>query len=344
MLQEIQPSPLHSRRKGKAESSSETITASSASDSPTTRFANGQPPKLAKSISKTSSVQPPSLCYYESYFDDSYVGEFSGDVDADNCVDDDKIEPDLHNWCDESSLNNSILEFGFDSFGPESLLFTGNVPDQNANENVSAANDADNELLSLSVTEPQLRDKVNACFDQSKIRTTYELSVPEPVLATDDNDNCQRREQRTEERGAADDEKMNANNHSASVNGTSAMISELKSANDVSLEVRAGDVSNGHGEGAPVDKNSRPNSSISLNDDKSSSFSRSSTLSRSQRKKISPRLNFDQILNTSDESNQQNVTAALNGGEHSNAPISENGHESLKNGSNSGPTSLKNEG
>ena len=61
---------------------------------------------------------------YGSYIEDSFVGELVGDYQNIDSVDNDAEDLD-NNW----GLNNGItdeIEFGFDSFGPESIVYTGN--------------------------------------------------------------------------------------------------------------------------------------------------------------------------------------------------------------------------
>ena len=174
--------------------------------------------------------------YYESYYYDSFVGEFSGEVTNDKLNDQQINEM---NWCDEQKIENA-LEFGFDSFGPESILFQSTNGDNNSthnsitsqakkletireakNEPAPADPSADEEdddeltvdkirksisslselsnhliannnpgdyedLVSLSVAEPQLKQKLDTCFDGDRIRNGYELHAePKSILAWD---------------------------------------------------------------------------------------------------------------------------------------------------------------
>src|SRR5690606_29996373 len=175
------------------------------------------------SESQHSSLAPaPSMNYYESYFEDSFVGDFTGDVNEDKLAD-----QSLSHWqADEDKINNT-LEFRFDSFGPESILFQGSAdtstcpadmsrrmetqPPEAANgeaakiaknhdkgdsqeseirkpehskkeekneESASqtcrksdtlssgSSNPSDFDFVSLSITEPQLKSKLNSCFDE----------------------------------------------------------------------------------------------------------------------------------------------------------------------------------
>lgn len=79
-----------------------------------------------QSISQSLN-QPASATYYESYFDDSYIGDFTGEVDADalNHDPNDACDPHHYLWnnSDPELSHPSLLEFGFDSFGPESIVF-----------------------------------------------------------------------------------------------------------------------------------------------------------------------------------------------------------------------------
>ncbi|KAI1301614.1 Protein prune -like protein 2 [Halotydeus destructor] len=241
--------------------------------------------KSSKSISTSSpSVQPASLCYYESYFDDSYVGEFTGD--GENSEAEESNDVAVQNWCDNSSLSNSLLEFGFDSFGPESLIFN-NAESQQLEAVFPTPEVEEADLMSLSVTEPQLKRKVEACFDQSKIKNSYELTANATDLETPDT--C----------ANESSSKLNGN-HAELVSEPTVEVADSLSESKFAMKVTASDNSNM----SPIPENevmengsdsSEASSVISV------SFSRNSTLTKSQRKKISPRLNFEQILNTSDE-------------------------------------------
>lgn len=73
-----------------------------------------------KSSPKTPQLQ--SINYYESYFDDSYIGEFTGEVPSDAKLDSNEAEQD---WPNVSEINSTsgAVEFTYDSFGPESIVF-----------------------------------------------------------------------------------------------------------------------------------------------------------------------------------------------------------------------------
>ena len=188
-----------------------------------------------------TTKSPDSINYYESYYYDSFVGDFSGEVKDDKLSDQQINEM---NWCDEQKIENA-LEFNFDSFGPESMLFPANACDNNSiitnqvkkldtikeskdeairnelqrqessnyrsskdekvnkfidNETVRrsisslnelsdhliANNNDYDDLVSLSVAEPQLKQKLDTCFDSDRIRNGYELHAePRSILAYD---------------------------------------------------------------------------------------------------------------------------------------------------------------
>lgn len=79
-----------------------------------------------KNSPKTPQLQ--SINYYESYFDDSYIGEFTGEVPSDAKLDSDEVEQD---WPNESEINSTsgVIEFAYDSFGPESIVFPNGSED-----------------------------------------------------------------------------------------------------------------------------------------------------------------------------------------------------------------------
>ena len=168
--------------------------------------------------------QPPSINFYESYFDDSYIGDFTGEVDETR-LQDESVVQDLtevqRDWCSDPDLiNPSLLEFTYDSFGPESIVFTGNNSSVNnsnndnvhrdrrssnhSNESVlpmkesevriktgnqdinksrsssfkasSSVDDSEALLMSLSISEPQLSQKLSNCFDNQKIVNGYGIT------------------------------------------------------------------------------------------------------------------------------------------------------------------------
>ena len=84
------------------------------------------PSSPTKNSPKTPQLQ--SINYYESYFDDSYVGDFSGDVPSDAQLDSDEVDQD---WPNISEINSTsgVIEFAYDSFGPESIVFPNGSED-----------------------------------------------------------------------------------------------------------------------------------------------------------------------------------------------------------------------
>lgn len=308
-------SPLNTRRKGKLDTdSSESanvrlqsgVTAFSTSPS---NLASQPFKSLAKSVSSTSSGQPlPSLNYYESYFDDSYVGDFSGEVDESR-IEESAANLDVQNWCSDPSLNNSLLEFEYDSFGPESLLFTGNVPDQpepprNSLPDAPSEQECETGLMSLSVTNPHLNDKVNSCFDNGKIKSAYELNPEIP----------------TELSSVMETELIPEVNANKLENNTETELDqEMPSAGtpleEISPSEDASESSTINGVPSESEQQVVPSSDSSERDDSLSpiTFSRNSTLSKSQRKKISPRINFEQILNSSDDVHSPSALVHANG-------------------------------
>ena len=88
---------------------------------------NGSP----KDVNKESELEMPTIdstklnnpeSIYGSYIEDSFVGELVGDYQN---IDSDK-DSDLDNqWPLNNGMMNSEIEFDFDSFGPESIIYTG---------------------------------------------------------------------------------------------------------------------------------------------------------------------------------------------------------------------------
>lgn len=273
--------------------------------------------QLGSPVKSGHSMPPESINYYESYFEDSFVGDFSGQVDEAQLGE--KELDQMHDlaWQDDDKMNNA-LEFGFDSFGPESILFHG-LSDRNSNDAASpkkldagqAAQDAndkpkeeaessaangigpraesegeqtaeasgrtqminvsslpDFELVSLSIVEPQLKAKLNSCFDEDKIKNGYEIAdnhAPPPSILFV--------EKRQSDVGAADPEEL-------------------------------------------AEKDSM----------QPAPFKRGGTLTQSQRRKVSPKFKFEEILNTSDD-----VTlTAGSGGDGSSLPTANGAYPEQK--------------
>lgn len=63
-----------------------------------------------------------SINLYGSYIPDSYVGDFSGEVDPEMAENAD-LQQDNNSWQEENKGLDGEIEFSFDSFGPESILF-----------------------------------------------------------------------------------------------------------------------------------------------------------------------------------------------------------------------------
>lgn len=187
---------------------------------------------------------------------DSFTGDFIGGVSNDELIDE-------MNWRDEQKIE-SALEFGFDSFGPESILFPQTTNGDNlmvnqmkkletikeSNEKssetfVKGSTDEDNEitvdkvresisslselsdhliannsdyedLVSLSVAEPQLKQKLDTCFDSDRIRNGYEIHAePKSILAFDKD---YRQSDRSLEQNSDKCEDDHQNNHEISQN------------------------------------------------------------------------------------------------------------------------------
>lgn len=265
------------------------------------------------SPTKHGAHAPDSMNYYESYFEDSFVGELSAEADSQEKLSSENINE--ITWQDEEKINNA-LEFGFDSFGPESILFQGvghsgdsggisspkkvvedhpqeeeqrstqsrppikerqsvirrkeqqqaqakqeEEEERQKEEKSDKKNEiqpanlnslSDFEFVSLSISEPQLKQKLDDCFDEDKIKNSYEISdsnqIPPPSIVF--------------------------------IEKTNEIHSKTIETIDRSLDVE------------DVEENSN-------------SFKRNGTLTQSQRRKISPKFKFEEILNTSDDVNLQ---------------------------------------
>ena len=368
---------------------------------------------------------PESINYYESYFMDSFVGEFSGEVK------DDKLDQQINemNWCDEQKIENA-LEFGFDSFGPESLLFQTNGDNlitnqvkkletiKESSEKSELRNDAGEEqvnrsdndedeptvkkvkksitsldelsehlianhvdyddLVSLSVSEPQLKQKLDSCFDKNKIRNCYDIAgEPKSILAfdrslsgdeqheyefdnkqfndhlhnhldgqfdnhimnTSDKQHNKSTDSRVEEFRLNDEHRStdnledgfnslieNAQFKQSINNGLKNDSNEIEQTSDLNADVGSdnstAEITDQTVNSSNTDANNTANSNSSNTIINSSieertltgdSFKRQSTLTKSQRRRISPKFKFEEMPSTSDDviSNDNDVDDIL---------------------------------
>jgi len=324
-------------------------------------------------------LQPPSINFYESYFDDSYIGDFTGEVDQSRLHDSEtlnNLSEVARDWCPDPDLNPSLLEFTYDSFGPESIVFTGSAP--NSSEEVAvkgsttiareselrpsqqqnkrdiintqssivhsvSLDESESLLMSLSITEPQLTQKLTNCFDNRKIATGYGITC---FLKEEDEDNDRELNHiQDKSRGSTNKERISVTQDQvvgdctlslekfkSSENGQEVVESNLGVKSDLNLsddkisrrqqeqqlskttstssvmspeESTLSSIPSSTSSSSVMSCNSPPlsysSSSASDRDPCSAFTSRNSTLTRSQRKKISPRLNFSQILSVSDD-------------------------------------------
>lgn len=94
-----------------------------------------------KNSPKTPQLQ--SINLYESYFDDSYIGDFTGEVPPDAQLDPEEAEH--QDWPNVTEINSTsgVVEFAYDSFGPESIVFANGseestFPEETLNGKVTA--------------------------------------------------------------------------------------------------------------------------------------------------------------------------------------------------------------
>lgn len=242
------------------------------------------PARSAPVAAPTYANEPQSINYYESYFDDSYIGDFAGEeaeIDEDS-----PQEQDIQTWSGDTNIDNSLLEFGFDSFGPESLLFPGS---QDAHYPQPTALEQEAELMSLSVAEPQLREKVEACFDMSRIKNSYDLSAEQNINGA----------------SIAKDDSTISSTQSTNEKHKTELNPQIEEQVAPQIEIESPPMSP---EG--TSEKDESTSASEKSDSLGQAFSRDSTLTRSQRRKISPRINFEQILNGPDELSSPKVAEA----------------------------------
>jgi len=321
------------------------------------------------SNSMDNNRAPESINYYESYFLDSYVGEFNGEVANDKL---DQQQIDEINWCDEEKIENA-LEFGFDSFGPESILFQTTNSDNSltnqakklqtikeTNDETSAkrvkksstesadylnqqlnqinqSEDYDN-LISLSVAEPQLKQKLDKCFDVNKIKNGYDISKSilafdqslsdeendEPNYVSSDQQQLSQQPNKStdsqvevfrlndEEADENDDE--NFNSFIENTQFKSVSMDNSNSENNPTIIIDNEDdeqsnvISGKSGSDTTNSTNTITNLSIedeqqTDNNDDDNNFKRQTTLTKSQRRRIQPKYKFEEMPSNSDDTN-----------------------------------------
>ncbi|UXI16122.1 testis-expressed sequence 2 protein-like [Sarcoptes scabiei] len=219
---------------------------------------------LTSSSAPSSFVQQPDS-YYGSFIDDSFVGEFVGDYQDPNplMMDQENIlimDPHHNNLLMMSPAENSCIshaheiEFDFDSFGPESMIYAGNV-DQKVSENAKKEN--------IDITEnnsdnsKEFNGQLSSCGVSIE---QVEVKADGPLILTP----------------TSEIEIDNQNN-----------LNENESKIDNNLLVN------------PLEKNH-------------TEFSRNTTLSRSQRKKLTPQIKIRDLnlekndsVKTNNESNEE---------------------------------------
>lgn len=315
--------------------------------------------------------QPTSINYYESYFDDSYVGDFSGEVElpcnlftnsdestspsvltspcmlkgTNNCA----VDPSTLLWCSDPDLNPSLLEFTYDSFGPESIVFnssvevttatvtsannsvitttatsspcqlTGSISGDNSNisnisttPRASVTQSADTHKETNNVTTPRLCDSSVSASSYSSSPTSS-LTTLDTTNATQlINNNKQEHLMNILNSVSSDDPNVMCKSTSDNIESTeNAKIESTIIETPDHPSFTSTEVSSNTSSSSSSSTHSSPPASLPCSDSSGSSlsrtssalgtFSRSSTLTRSQRRKISPKINFEQILNANDD-------------------------------------------
>lgn len=167
-----------------------------------TSGAGGMTPSIIKTINNTSPTPPSDnlISYngntltgrpYESYIEDSFVGHWEREDDDSH---DEHLQHDrdnLHNIDDEdSAMHPSTIEFDFDSFGPESIIYAPSVANANPVTSISTANPSSNNNNSLEVldktTTPEIANPVadvETKPETNKIEVVKEEPVPKQTAA-----------------------------------------------------------------------------------------------------------------------------------------------------------------
>ncbi|XP_015783542.1 uncharacterized protein LOC107361272 isoform X2 [Tetranychus urticae] len=119
-----------------------------------------------------SQPQLDSMNVYGSYIDDSYVGDFSGEVTNPDVMIEETPQDPIY-WENQSKLVDGVLEFSFDSFGPESMLFPRNGENREGEDNSksllgSSVKDSDNDLMSITTAS----ERTDVSFDQFTVNSS----------------------------------------------------------------------------------------------------------------------------------------------------------------------------
>lgn len=131
----------------------------------------------AGSLSNEPNKRNISEPYYESYIEDSFVGHWAQE---DYYDDDHGIVGDEANAGDDSVLHPSTIEFDFDSFGPESIIYAP-ATSQTVNETASESKvQEESKAVSESNIEKE-ENQQNVIDENRKISDSHAGRLPHPL-------------------------------------------------------------------------------------------------------------------------------------------------------------------
>lgn len=134
-----------------------------------------------KNSPKTPQLQ--SINLYESYFDDSYIGDFTGEVPPDAQLDSE--EADCQDWPNVTEINSTsgVVEFAYDSFGPESIVFANGseesaFPEETLNGKVTTEEKKEGERKNVEEIPPQSDEDQSQENSSNKLDEKHVLPTP----------------------------------------------------------------------------------------------------------------------------------------------------------------------
>lgn len=136
--------------------------------------------------------------YYESYIEDSFVGHWAREDDD---INENPGQADDEAQCDDSVLHPSTIEFDFDSFGPESIVYASSNKDnktqvaQSATQATETTNDTGsvsketdktpcNEIEAKAVNKEPGNNANNIEKSRKERVTFHENPIGDPIDAT----------------------------------------------------------------------------------------------------------------------------------------------------------------
>ncbi|KAH7643619.1 hypothetical protein HUG17_5981 [Dermatophagoides farinae] len=258
----------------------------------------------ATTSAPSSFIQQPDS-YYGSFIDDSFVGEFVGDypnvtdsMEHENIL---VMDADGQNLVLMNPVENSCLshtheiEFDFESFGPESIMYAGNVEQQQQQQ--SQTEQQINQKKEMVDSEKNMNDvsAVENVNDDDTVETVQQHQQTDA-----DDEQQQQQQQQVDEnkdpnvvlnfskKAEANDQEKMQNNRPPTINVENP--SQQQSSSQETEEKK---------EDAEETNNNNKQSN-EQQQQQSLAFNRNSTLTKSQRKKVVPQMNIKNLVLASD--------------------------------------------